>query len=135
MKVQLEGITLLSNDVSRLAQFYRDVMGFHCLVDESHYAEFENEGVRLGICLNALMAENTNNHESFIEDRKGQAVELNFQLESPEQVHQVYDELVRKGATPITSPQVKSWGHTTGFFADPDGNIHSLFALNPPSEV
>lgn len=27
MKVQLEGITIMSNDVSRLAKFYREVIG------------------------------------------------------------------------------------------------------------
>lgn len=131
MKVQLEGITVLSNDVSRLASFYREVLGFQTVVEEGHYAEFENNGVRLAICSKPLMADNTNNHPSFTEEHKGQAFELNFQCSSPEEVYALYDEFVSKGATAITAPQIKSWGHTTGFFADPEGNIHSLFALNP----
>ena len=129
--MQLEGITVLSNDVPRLARFYREALGFHTVVEESHYVEFVNEGVRLAICSKPLMADNTNGHVSFIEERKGQAFELNFQCESPEAVRTLYEGLVSKGATSITEPKSMSWGHTTGFFADPDGNIHSIFAVNP----
>ncbi|RUS47407.1 VOC family protein [Cohnella sp. AR92] len=131
MRVRLEGITVLSNHVSRLASFYRDVLGFRIAVEEDHYVELANEGVRLAICSILVMADNTNGHPSFIEERKGQAFELNFECESPEAVRRIYEEIVSKGAVPITEPKPMSWGHTTGFFADPDGNIHSLFAVNP----
>jgi uncharacterized glyoxalase superfamily protein PhnB len=77
------------------------------------------------------MADNTNGHPSFVEERKGQAFELNFECDSPEEVHVRYNDFVSKGATGITAPKVMSWGHTTGFFADLEGNIHSLFAVNP----
>ncbi|WP_341280782.1 VOC family protein [Paenibacillus sp. FSL H8-0537] len=53
MKVQLEGITVLSNDVSRLASFYREVLGFQTVVEEGHYAEFENNGVVIR-CLRSI---------------------------------------------------------------------------------
>ncbi|MGO4373446.1 VOC family protein [Paenibacillus sp. 2TAB19] len=39
MRVQLEGITVLSDDVSRLARFYHEVLGFHIVVEEDHYVE------------------------------------------------------------------------------------------------
>lgn len=130
-KVMLEGITLLADDVIRLARFYQDVLGLDTVVVEQHYAEFRTAGVRLAICSRPLMAENTNDHSSFAESRKGQAVELNFQCNSPEEVHALYEQFISKGAAPITAPQIKSWGHTTGFFADPEGNIHSIFAINP----
>ncbi len=131
MKVRLEGITMLANDVSALASFYREVIGFKTVIEEDHYVEFENNGIRLAICSKALMAENTNQHHSFIEERKGQAFELNFECHSPEAVHELFETFVSKGATAITEPMTKSWGHTTGFFADPEGNIHSIFAINP----
>lgn len=131
MRVKLEGITVLALDVPRLTRFYRDVLGFKVLVEEEHYKEFENDGVRLAIFSAPLMAGNTNGHYSFLEERKGQAFELNFECDSPEDVYARYDDFVSKGATGITAPKVTSWGHTTGFFADPEGNIHSLFAVNP----
>jgi Uncharacterized protein conserved in bacteria len=134
MKAQLEGITIMSNDVARLAKFYREVIGFNIVTEESHYAEFENNGVRFAICSKALMADNTDGHFSFIEERKGQAFELNFQCESPEAVRETYNDFVSKGATSITEPRSMDWGHTTGFFADPDGNIHSIFAVDPAAK-
>ncbi|MFC0210991.1 VOC family protein [Paenibacillus chartarius] len=129
--VKLEGLTLLADDVARLARFYQEVLGFTILVEEEHYVEFSNSGVRLAICSKSLMEENTNGYFSFRESRKGQAIELNFQCDSPEQVYALYDEFVSKGAIDVTAPQIKSWGHTTGFFGDPEGNIHSIFAVNP----
>lgn len=131
LRVKLEGITVLALDVPRLTSFYRDVLGFKVLIEEGHYTEFENDGVRLAIFAAPLMADNTNGHHSFAEERIGQAFELNFECASPEDVYVMYDDFVSKGATGITAPKVTSWGHTTGFFADPEGNIHSLFAVNP----
>lgn len=130
MKVRLEGITMLANDVSALAGFYREVIGFKTVIEEDHYVEFENNGIRLAICSKALMAENTNQHHSFIEERKGQAFELNFECNSPEVVRELFEAFISKGATAVTEPKTMSWGHTTGFFADPEGNIHSIFAIN-----
>jgi len=131
MRVKLEGITVLAHDVPRLTSFYRDVLGFKVLVEEEHYTEFENDGVRLAIFSGPLMADNTNGHYSFLEERKGQAFELNFECDSPEDVYVRYDAFVAKGAVGIAAPKVMPWGHTTGFFADPEGNIHSLFTVNP----
>ncbi|MFX3633228.1 MAG: VOC family protein [Candidatus Pristimantibacillus sp.] len=131
MKVRLEGITVLANDVSALAGFYREVIGFKVVIEEDHYVEFENNGVRLAICSKQLMADNTNKHYSFIEERKGQAFELNFEVDSPKAVRDLFEEFIMKGAAAISEPMSMSWGHTTGFFADPEGNIHSIFAVNP----
>ncbi|BBH19237.1 hypothetical protein Back11_05820 [Paenibacillus baekrokdamisoli] len=107
------------------------MLGFNTVVEEGHYVEFKNDGVRFAICAKSLMADNTNDHYSFIEERKGQAFEFNFQCESPEAVRLIYGDFVSKGAISITEPMSMSWEHTTGSFADPDGNIHSLFAVNP----
>lgn len=131
MRVKLEGITILALDVPGLTSFYRDVLGFKVIVTEENYTEFENDGVRLAIFSAPLMADNTNDHPSYAEERKGQSFELNFECDTPEDVYVMYEELISKGATGITAPKVMSWGHTTGFFADPEGNIHSLFAVNP----
>lgn len=130
MRVRLEGITLIAEDVIALAHFYNQVIGFEIVVLEGQYAELKNSGVRLAICEKKLMANNTNQHHSYVEKRAGQAVELNFECRSPKEVYELYDQFITKGATPIIAPIIKDWGHTTAFFADPEGNIHSLFAVN-----
>ena len=130
MKVRFEGITMLADNVGALAAFYRDVIGLTTVVEDGHYVEFENNGIRLAICSRAMMADNTNQHPSFIEGRRGQSVELNFECDSPDDVRERFAAFVAQGAVAITEPQSMPWGHTTGFFADPEGNIHSLFAVN-----
>ncbi|WP_438495280.1 hypothetical protein [Paenibacillus sp. IHBB 3054] len=47
MRAKLEGITVLALDVPVLTRFYRDILGFKVIVEEGHYTEFENDGVRL----------------------------------------------------------------------------------------
>ena len=131
MRVKLEGITLMADDVASLTRFYREVIGFRVAVEEGHYAELENTGVRLAICSRPTLAENTNHHRSYLDKREGQAFELNFECDSPEAVRELFGQFVANGAVPIAEPSIKAWGHTTAFFADPEGNIHSLFAVNP----
>jgi hypothetical protein len=35
------------------------------------------------------------------------------------------------GAIPIKKPSYMPWNQRTGFFADPDGNVHEVFADLP----
>ncbi|OAB41711.1 VOC family protein [Paenibacillus glacialis] len=128
MRAQITVITILTNDVARLTRFYRDTLGFHTIVDTEEYVEFENSGVRFSICSKSLMAINTDGQYSFKEEHRGQAFELCFPCDSPEDVIQTYSDIITKGATPIKEPTVMPWGQTTAFFADPEGNIHSTYA-------
>jgi lactoylglutathione lyase len=43
-------------------------------------------------------------------------------------VESIYSEIIKKGAVPIKEPSDMPWGQRTAFFADPDGNVHELFA-------
>ncbi|TYP79347.1 VOC family protein [Paenibacillus methanolicus] len=128
MKAQVTVITLLTNDVPRMTRFYRDVLGFPTIVDSEEYVEFANSGVRLSICSKSLMAANTNGHPSYSEELRGQALELCFPCVSPEQVHIAYENIIANGGTAIRGPALMPWGHTVAFFADPEGNIHSIYA-------
>lgn len=127
--IALEGITVLADDVARLTTFFEDGLGLQVSVREEHYVAFSGPGVRLAIFRRALMGANTGNHPSFEGDRGAQAFELNFECADREVVEQTYLHVVAHGATPISAPVETDWGHFTGFFADPEGNIHSLFAV------
>jgi len=128
MKARIALVTVLANDVPKMKQFYQDVLGFTINSEMDGYVEFENEGVRFSICTRQMMADITGCHESFNEKRTGQAFELAFPCDSPEDVEQSYTDIVAKGATPIKEPATMPWGQTTAFFADPEGNIHEIFA-------
>ena len=132
MKGRIALITILTDDVPSLLQFYRDVLGFQVENNLGEYVEFENEGVRFAICARSIM-EKATGHPSFDEPKCGQSFELAFPLDAPEELDQAYANVVAKGATPIQAPANMSWGQRTAFFADPDGNIHELFAELPVS--
>lgn len=94
------------------------------------YVEFKSEGVRFSVCARSIMKEGTG-HPAYSENRSGQSFELAFPLETPAEVDQTYMEVIAHGATPVKGPANMPWGQRTAFFADPDGNIHELFADLP----
>jgi catechol 2,3-dioxygenase-like lactoylglutathione lyase family enzyme len=126
----LEGITILADDVAATARFYEHALGFAVVVREPDYVALESRtGVRLAVFRRSGMGAHTHDHPSFREPRRGQGFELNFECSTPAAVTERFADLVARGATAIAEPAPRDWGHVTGFFADPEGNIHSLFAV------
>jgi lactoylglutathione lyase len=130
MKSQIALVTVLTDDTPRLAAFYRDVLGFPVKQDLGGYVEFESPGVRFAICTHKIMAEATV-HPSYGEPRSGQCLELAFPCDTPQEVDESYQQLFDRGAIPVKPPANMPWGQRAAFFADPDGNIHELFAELP----
>jgi catechol-2,3-dioxygenase len=125
MKVGL--VTVLSEDIHIMKHFYSKVLGFEIIEELPSYVEFRNEGVRFAITTREVMYEGTH-HTSYKERRKGQSFELAFPAGTPKNVDKMYQKLIEKGATPISSPEMMPWGRKTGFFADPEGNIHEIYS-------
>jgi len=131
MKAKINMLGIMTSQLEVMRDFYRDVMGFKIMLEmEGGYVEFENEGVRFALSTHKVMAEATG-HPSYNEPRKGQSLELAFVVDSPALVDETYNSLVQKGATPIKSPEDLPWQQRAAFFADPDGNIHEIFADIP----
>jgi predicted enzyme related to lactoylglutathione lyase len=128
---RLEGITVLADDVPALAAFYRDAVGLRVDVSEPNYVAFGGEGLRFAIFSRAGMGPNTHDHPDYRTPFTGQAFELNFECAAPQDVDARFAHVVAHGGRSIAEPQKKHWGQYTGFFADPEGNIHSLFAVLP----
>ena len=121
-------ITIVTSRFSEMKNFYRDVLGFDCIEELEGYVEFRNEGVRFAITTDEIMFEATK-HQSYRTEKMGQRLELAFPLSDPDAVAPAYDDIIVKGATPVTPPKMMPWGRMTAFFADPDGNIHELYSL------
>jgi len=127
-KIALIGV--LADDVPALRDFYGDVLGFEVQQDLGSYVEFHSPGVRFALCTRAVMAEATG-HASFQDRRRGQCFELAFPVDAPEDVDRTYDAIVDRGAAPVKGPADMPWGQRAAFFADPEGNVHELFAELP----
>jgi lactoylglutathione lyase len=127
MQPRIDLVTIVTEDVPRLAAFYRDVLGFAVATEMDSYVEFESDGVRFSICAREVMHEATG-HDSFTRPASGQRFELAFPVPAAEAVDSTYAQLVARGATPVKEPADMPWNQRTAFFADPDGNIHEIFA-------
>jgi len=97
-------------------------------VREEAYVAFGDQGIRFAIFSRPHMIDITEGHPAYETQFTGQAFELNFQCDDSAEVVRRYDEVISAGATPVVRPALTEWGQFTGFFADPEGNIHSLFA-------
>ena len=127
---QIALITILTDDVPRLAAFYRDVLRFEVKLDQGDYVEFSTTACVLPICARSTLHE-ASGHTSYTETHHGQCFELAFPCAEPAEVDRAYAEIVAQGATPVHAPADMPWGQRTAMFADPDGNIHELFADLP----
>ena len=50
MKAQISLVTIWTNDIEKMKNFYSQVLGFKIEGDLGGYVEFENDGVRFAIC-------------------------------------------------------------------------------------
>ena len=131
LKLDMFGIITDKSKFNEMRAFYRDVMGMEVEFEMSdNYVEFKHPGIRFAISTSAVMLEETK-HKSYAEAKQGQAVELAFLVDKPEEVDSTYAGLVKKGAVAITPAADMPWGQRAAFFADPDGNIHEVFAHLP----
>lgn len=118
---------LIVQDITTMKQFYQEVLGFVPKLEMDHFVEFDHEGIRFALSTASVMHQATG-ESSFLEEKKGHSVELAFRCADMDEVKQTYHTLIEKGATPIKEAEEMPWGQCTAFFADPEGNIHELFA-------
>jgi uncharacterized glyoxalase superfamily protein PhnB len=130
MNEKIALITVLTDNVPVLVKFYQDVLGFEIKTQHGDYIEFHNKGVRFAICSRSIMYEATG-HPTYNESKSGQLFSLAFPCSTVEEVDKTYDKIIAKGAIPIKKPSYMPWNQRTGFFADPEGNIHAVFADLP----
>jgi lactoylglutathione lyase len=134
MKSRIGSVTVLADDVLRLVKFYCETLGFSVKSAHNDYVELESDGVRFSICSHSTM-ESATDHPGYAAAKCGQRFTLAFPLHTHQEVDEAYADAIAKGATPIRSPRTMPWGQRSAFFADPEGNIHELFADLPgPAE-
>ncbi len=127
MQSKIDMIGIITNNFEEMLGFYRDTLGFKVILQMDEYVEFENTGTRFAISTNSIMSQVTNHH-TYKEKKKGQTLELAFRENSSAEVDKSFAEIIEKGAVSIKEPADMPWGQRAGFFADPDGNIHEIFA-------
>lgn len=102
MKAEINLVTIWTNNIDTMKDFYNKVIGFKIINDLGNYVEFENSGVRFAICMREVMHEHSKEYEK---NAYGQAFELAFPCESPSDVDESFRQLIKMGATSINEPQ------------------------------
>ena len=116
------GICLVTDDVSALVGFYREVLGVNAEGDDVH-AELRTEGAGIAIFSTAGMAGMAPG--SMHGAGSGSCI-LAFQVAD---VDAEYERLQALGVTFVKLPQTHPWGARSLWFRDPDGNIVDFYAV------
>ncbi len=127
MRGKIDMLAVLTDDVAAMVAFYRDVLGFQVEADHGEHVEFVHEGVRFAVSGRGYLTEVVGVELPSGASRVG-AFGLAFREATAEAVDAAYAELIARGARPVKPPSTMPWGQRTGFFADPEGNIHEVFA-------
>lgn len=110
MKIRRIGeVCLLTDDVVRLASFYRKLLGVlpgEDVADEMHQFVLAEE---------TALTVMRDDHP-----REGQSAVLAFTVEDIQEAHQRVQEM---GAEIVEPPTVRPWGAVSMSFCDPDGNM------------
>lgn len=125
--MQINMLGVLTDQLAEMRHFYHELLEMPIVTELESYLEFGGNGIRFSICERKVMLQ-TLGEEHYGSPAKGHPFSLAFECQSCEGVQGEYDKLIERGATPIEVPRDMPWGQRTAFFADPDGNIHELFA-------
>lgn len=125
MKAEISLITIWTDHMTPMKDFYTKVLGFEVENDLGEYVEFKSLGVRFAICLRKVMHDFSNEYNK---KNQGQSFELAFPCKNSVDVDKSYAEIISKGGVPVHAPQNMPWNQRTALFSDPDGNIHEIFA-------
>ena len=109
MEKKLAAVGLFVEDIKRMVEFYRDVIGFSTDWNGGPHAGFEQANINFMMYERKLLPEYLGKEVSY---PKG----LNGSFE-------IYIDLPFFGAKPIVNPRTEPWNMRTSYVADPEGNL------------
>jgi lactoylglutathione lyase len=113
-------VILFVQDLERSVAFYRDVIGVPFRLEGDGYVEFATQGARFGLYDRSRLEELTGQGT---EPPRAPGGEVVFLVED---VDAEAARLRAAGATILTGPVDRAWGHRTLHVEDPDGFVVEL---------
>lgn len=115
-------VILIVEDMDRTLRFYTEVLGL-CLGHRSgDYAQLDTGATRLGFYTREAMAK-TLGLSLNLPTQYAPGFEIGFKVAD---VDRAFQELVTRGALPVTPPITRPWGQRTAYIRDPDGHLIEL---------
>lgn len=131
MKLKLEGFGIFVKDMGVMVRFYRDVLGFEIKEEEdTSNVYLEKDGTLFLLYGRTDFETMTNKTFNFADNINGH-YEIALGVENYKAVDQAFEEVTKKGATPVLVPTTEPWGQRTCYIADPEGNIIEIGSFQP----
>lgn len=119
----LTNVCLITTNVSRLVNFYEEVLGIKAQWSGEQYAE-----LRTGVGVVAIFAADA--EEKYIPGSANAASNRSAILEfKVTDVDEEYRRLQPRVTTWVKKPTTQPWGTRSVYFRDPDGNLVDLYML------
>lgn len=129
MGIHFHMIGLFVNDLEKMVEFYRDVLGIEVKTANECYVEFEHEGIGFWIFKRAVLSEYLGREPTYPTGLNG-TFELAIDVPCFEDVDREFKRVVDAGAKPIVEPKDVPWGQRSSTIADPEGNLIEIASWN-----
>ena len=123
MPKKFDMIGIFVTDLSKMVQFYRDVIGIECTWDgKGPYAEFKHVGIRFSMFERHELPKLLGQIPDFPAKLNG-TFELAINVGKPQNVDVRFKEIIQKGGKQIYEPRDEPWKMRSAMIADPEGNL------------
>ena len=130
--MKLDGFGLFVNDMAKMIQFYRDVLGFEIKEDEdTSNVYLIKDGTLFLLYWRNDFEKMTSKKYDYIKGLNGH-FELALYVDIFEEVDKEYEKAIAKGAGSVLEPTTEPWGQRTCYIADPEGNLIEIGSFNRP---
>ena len=124
--MKLAHARIVTDDVPKLTQFYRDVTGMTPEGDE-RYVEFHGPTMALAISSQRMIELHSRGAAA---PRRNGSMILDFEVADVDAEHRRLQGLVESFVLP---PTTQPWGNRSMLFRDPDGNLINFFSRLAPA--
>ena len=123
MKMKFDLIGIFVKNLPVMVEFYNNVVGIEIDWDGiGPYAEFKHEGIRFAMYERKYLPGLLGNEPSYPTGING-SFELAINVGKPENVDNIFEKMVKAGATPIYEPRNEPWKMRSSMITDPEGNL------------
>lgn len=130
--MRLDGFGIFVNDMAKMIQFYRDVLGFEIKESEDTANVYLIKDETLFMLYGRKDFEKmTSRKYEYIKGLNGH-FEIALYVDTYDEVDKTFSKVVSNGAVPVLEPATEPWGQRTCYIADPEGNLIEIGSWNKP---
>jgi lactoylglutathione lyase len=129
MGMSFDMIGIFVNDLGKMVEFYRDVLGVEVKTIGERYAVFGHEGIGFGMFERMILPELLEEEPTYPSGLNG-TFELAIDLPRFEDVDIEFARVVEAGAKPVMEPKDVPWGQRASAVADPENNLIEIASWN-----